>query len=44
MTAAEIRRQVREAYSSKTWTVKVDRMKDPQLFAIFVRLKGKGII
>jgi hypothetical protein len=35
---------VKEAYRSKAWAAKVDKMSEDQVVAIYMRLKAQGII
>ena len=44
MVAEMIRREVEKVYKSKTWTEKVKKMTDHQVFAIYIRLKREGKI
>jgi len=38
------RELVKQAYPSKTWGLKVDKMSDTQVFAVMLRLKRQGKI
>lgn len=44
MTDRYLRELVKQAYPTKSWGLKVDKMSDTQVYAIFTRLKRQGKI
>lgn len=36
--------EIKKAYPGKQWADRVDKMTEAQLVAVYLRLKGKGII
>lgn len=45
MSDSYIRLAVEKAYpTSKTWPDKVKKMSDTQVYAVYMKLKGRGII
>lgn len=44
MTTLQMRNLVKAVFPTKKWASKVDAMQDPQVFAIFCKLKNKGRI
>lgn len=38
------RNEIKKAYSSESWSYKVDRMSDQQVIAIYFRFKNQGKI
>lgn len=37
----QMRKAIREAYSSEAWWAKVDKMSERQVFAVYTRLKSQ---
>lgn len=42
MSSASKRELIKQAYPTKTWKAKVDKMPDNQVTAVYLRLKGQG--
>jgi hypothetical protein len=44
MSGISKRELIKQAYPTKTWQAKVDKMPESQVTAIYLRLKGQGKI
>lgn len=44
MASAAERKLLKDAYPSKKWAAKVDKMSDSQVIAVLMRLKSQGKI
>ena len=44
MTVDQMRKEIRKAYSGERWQLKIDKMLDDQIIAIYYKFKKEGKI
>ena len=44
MPLHEMKLRIKSAYKTQTWKIKVDRMPDSQVVAVYLRFKSRGMV